>query len=121
MNQIGRKIYYDLTTGEAIFDTGEKQGINIQPTTKEQDFQLYSPLMLRNPETVGVVQLEYGEFQKDFEIANSVSVDVTTGELLFNYPVYRSSIVHELEGLKVENEQLRQIIDTMLGETGGVE
>ena len=33
--QIGRRIYYDKTTGNVILDTGEREG-HVVPTTVEQ-------------------------------------------------------------------------------------
>jgi len=47
---IGRKIYYELATGDVILEISEKHGINATNTTKEQDFQMYDVLAARNPD-----------------------------------------------------------------------
>ncbi|MFC3802727.1 hypothetical protein [Cohnella sp. GCM10012308] len=85
--QIGRKIYYDKAAGNVIQDTGERSGEVIE-TTVEQDFEVYLALKDRDPETVGMFQLEYGEFAQDFITANGYRIDVSSEEpsLLFSYP-----------------------------------
>jgi len=82
--QIGRKIYYELSTGNIILDTGERQGDVIE-TTIEQDFQTYVALSQRVPETIGVIQLAYGEMSEDFAMAESYRVDLATKKLVFTY------------------------------------
>jgi hypothetical protein len=84
--QIGRKIYYDKATGNIIVDTGERSG-NVVETTIEQDFTTYSALAERIPETVGMIQLDYGQFLQDFAECNGVRVNPTTLELEFSYPI----------------------------------
>ena len=66
---IGHKIYYELATGDVILITPEKHSENAINTTKEQDFQMYDVLAARNPDTVGVIQLEYGQYQSGFQSA----------------------------------------------------
>lgn len=85
--QIGRKLYYDKTTGNVIQDTGERSG-NVIETTQEQDFADYASLSEQNPETVGMIQLVYGQYLEDFRIATAyqVNVDREGLSLLFSYP-----------------------------------
>lgn len=63
--QIGRKIYYELATGNPIQDTGERQGSVIEMTT-EEDFASYVALSQRVPSTVGCIQLAFGEQAANF-------------------------------------------------------
>ncbi|RNB72189.1 DUF4376 domain-containing protein [Brevibacillus panacihumi] len=65
MRQIGRKIYFDKLTGNVLVDTGERAGFVIE-TSLELDFQTYIALSERNPDTVGCLQLEYGQFADKF-------------------------------------------------------
>lgn len=83
--EIGMKIYYDKETGNVILNTGEATG-NVVETTVEQDFKSYIVLAERVPETVGVIQLEYGQLFDDFRNGSLVRVDPETKELLFMYP-----------------------------------
>jgi len=106
---IGRKIYYELTTGDVILITPEKHSEFAINTTKEQDFQMYDVLASRNPDTVGVIQLEYGQYQAEFQSARSVKVNPETKELLFEYPVYHPPLITQIEQLKAENENLKVI------------
>ncbi|MDQ0114346.1 hypothetical protein [Paenibacillus harenae] len=82
---IGRKIYYDLLTGNVIVDTGERSGAVIETTTM-QDFASYAALAERTPSTVGVIELEYGQYVEDFAESNGYRVDVATGAIIFSYP-----------------------------------
>lgn len=104
---IGRKIYYELSTGNVVLVTEEKHGINAVNTTKEQDFQLYSPLQVRNPDTIGVIQLEYGQNAAEFQSARSVHVNPETKELQFEYPEYHPPLTAQVETLKAENQMLK--------------
>jgi len=112
--QIGRRIYYEIATGNVILDTGERQGA-VVPTTIEQDFQTYRALAERVPETVGVLELQFGEYAADFAACNGYRVDVSgeTPTLVFSYPdpnqppeappVYQRSLSEQIEELRAEN------------------
>lgn len=84
--QIGAKIYYDKKTGTVLVNTGERTGETAHETTLEEDFEVYAALAERVPETVGCLQLEYGQYAQDFREGRSYRVNVETGELEFSYP-----------------------------------
>jgi len=106
---IGHKLYYENATGDVILITPEKHSEFAINTTKEQDFQMYDVLAARNPDTVGVIQLEYGQYAAEFQSARSVKVNPETKELLFEYPVYQPPLITQIEQLKAENENLKVI------------
>ncbi|MEK4293003.1 hypothetical protein [Paenibacillus sp. FSL R5-0914] len=83
--EIGMRIYYDIATGNIIVNTGERSG-DVVETTREQDFNVYVALSDRVPETVGVMELEYGEYAQDFRECNGYKVNVKKGTLEFSYP-----------------------------------
>jgi hypothetical protein len=114
--QIGRRIYYDLATGNPILDTGERAG-DVVETTIEQDFAAYAALTERVPETVGVLQLEYGQYAQDFAECSGYRVDVSGDEpvLIFSYPdqndpdeppVYQPPLSEVVATLEEENALL---------------
>lgn len=105
---IGHKIYYELATGDVILITPEKHSENAINTTKEQDFAMYDVLAARNPDTIGMIQLEYGQYQAEFQSARSVKVNVETGELLFEYPKYEPPLSEQVKTLQKENQTLKQ-------------
>jgi hypothetical protein len=114
MTKIGRRIFYDLLTGNIILDKGEMQGSVVQ-TTVDQDFFTFLELKQRDKATVGVKELNFGEFSQDFATCNGVRVDLTTKELLFTYPSEGESTVTpekplttQVSELKSENSQLKQ-------------
>lgn len=74
MAQVGKKVYYELSTGNIISDTGEREG-SVVETTQEQDFEAYAALAERVPATVGVIQLAYGELAADFAAQNGYRIN----------------------------------------------
>lgn len=82
---IGRKIYYDKATGNLIQNTGERSG-DVTETTVEQDFLTYRALAERKPDTVGMIELEYGQYAQDFMEGRLEQIDLHTLEPLFSYP-----------------------------------
>jgi hypothetical protein len=112
MNFIGRKIYYDKTTGNVLVDTGEMMGAVIE-TTVDQDFETYQALKERVRDTVGVIQLEFGQYAEDFAQCNGYRVNPETKTLEFSYPdpnatepqepVYVKPLTEQIEELRQEN------------------
>lgn len=83
--KIGRRIYYDKTTGNVLVDTGERQGY-VVPTTIEYDIQVYKILSERNRDTFDYIELEYGQYAQDFAECNGYRVNPATKEIEFSYP-----------------------------------
>lgn len=81
--EIGRKIYYDLITGNVIVDTGERRGSVIE-TTIDQDIKAYKSLSERNRDTFDVIELPYGAYKQDFLESTSYRVNTETKELEFS-------------------------------------
>lgn len=113
--QIGRKIYYEKSTGNKIVDTGERQGAVVE-TTVQQDFESYSELSERNPESVDLIVLEFGELSEDFATSNGVRVNIETGKLEFSYPdpnepeappVFQEPLSSKVVNLELENAMLQ--------------
>lgn len=112
--QIGRKLYYEIKTGNIILNTGERQGSVIE-TTREQDFETYKALKDRIPETVGLIELEYGEYAEDFAACNGYRINIETTEIEFSYPdpnaepeqpqvpVYQTPLSVRVENVESEN------------------
>lgn len=124
MNQVGRKVYYDKSTGNVVFITSEMVGW-VEDSTVEQDFATYRELAERLPESVGVIHLEYGQYAEDFAQCNGVRVNLAVlatveqphEALEFSYPdpqqpqepVFQKPLTVQLEETKVELEQQKQI------------
>jgi len=119
MRRIGRKIYYDKITGLVLADTGEKYG-HVRDTTQEEDFQIYKSLSERNPETVGMIQLEYGQYAQDFRECNGYRVNPETQQIEFSYPdpddlelqepIYQKPLSEEVADLKQAIAELTMIL-----------
>lgn len=124
MNKIGRKIYYDKATGNVIVDTGEKVGAVVD-TTINQDFETYQALKERVRDTVGVIQLEYGQYAADFAQCNGYRVNPETLELEFSYPdpnatepqepVYQKPLTEQLKETQQAVAELSLLLATMNG------
>lgn len=65
MAQIGPKIYYELSTGNVIQNTGQHQG-DVVSTTEAQDFTMYTALQPYQQNSVGVIQLNFGDYAQNF-------------------------------------------------------
>lgn len=113
--EIGRKIYYDITTGNVIVDTGERQGF-VMPTTIEQDIETYKALSERNRDTFDVIKLEYGQYAQDFAECIGYRVNPETKELNFSYPdpnepeveqPYEAPLSEKVASLEQENQLLK--------------
>lgn len=83
--QIGRRIYYEIVTGNVILDTGERQG-SVVPTTIEEDLQNYKDLSARNEDTFDYIELPFSAYRQDFMECNGYRVNQETKELEFSYP-----------------------------------
>lgn len=112
--KIGRRIYYDIATGNVLIDTGERQG-DVSPTTVNQDIQTYQSLHSRLRESYDYTEFEYGEYAQDFTECSGYRVNPTTRKIEFSYepiegsdePLYREPLSVEVIQLKNENEQLK--------------
>lgn len=83
--QVGRRIYFDVPTGNPIVDTGERQGF-VVPTTVEQDIATFKALFERNRETFDYIELEFGQYAQDFMECNGYRVNPETRRMEFSYP-----------------------------------
>ncbi|RPK29880.1 hypothetical protein [Paenibacillus xylanexedens] len=116
MKEIGAKLYYEKSSGNMIMDTGERAG-DVVETTVDQDFSSYLILADRVPESVGLLQLEYGAYKADYEAGGNVTrIDLETMEPLFTYsePVDpevpqepRPPLSKQVEALEQENVLLK--------------
>ncbi len=116
MNQIGRRIFYDVLNGNVLVDTGEMCGF-VTFTTIEQDITRYSILSKLDRESFDVLELPFGAYSKDFAECNGYRVNLETKQLEFSYPdpnetettepVYQKPLSEEVEELKAENNLLK--------------
>ncbi|EMT54701.1 hypothetical protein I532_03815 [Brevibacillus borstelensis AK1] len=126
-NGVGRRIYYEKSTGNVIIDTGERLGF-VRETTVDEDFASYAALAERTRDTVDYIQLEYGQYAQDFAECNGYRVNPETRTLEFSYPdpnqpdeppVYRKSLAEEnaelREQLAATNRDLQDIAEHVFG------
>ncbi|EGG33326.1 hypothetical protein [Paenibacillus sp. HGF5] len=115
---LGRKIYFDKLTGAIIYTRGELSGA-VRETTTEEDFETFTALAERSPETVGCLKLEYGQLNRDFEAADDWWVEPDTLELKFLYrdpnepeapSVFQKPLSVEVEELKAADFDNKEAI-----------
>lgn len=112
MAQIGRKIYYEKTTGNVILDTGECWG-DVVETTMEQDFTSYTVLAERVPETVGVISLDFGQDQENFN-QYQYHVDTGTGRIVWDLTPEQEEAWQERQTLEERITNLETAIDQIV-------
>lgn len=81
---LGKRIYYLKVDGRVILDTGEAEGW-VNPTTSEQDWEIYSDLSKYNKSEVDFIELKWGEFKTEFAECTSYRVNVDIKQLEFDY------------------------------------
>ncbi|MGG2988744.1 hypothetical protein ABEO46_06430 [Geobacillus stearothermophilus] len=124
MSQIGKKIYYEKDTGNIILVTPEQSGDAVESTI-DQDFEKYEVLKQRVRDTVGVIQLEYGQYEQDFAQCNGFRVNPQTLELEFSYPdpnatepqdpVYQKPLTEQLKETQQAVAELTSLLSIMNG------
>jgi hypothetical protein len=117
---IGRRIYFELSTGNVILDKGEMQG-SIVPTTIEQDIENYIVLQERVRESYDYIELPYGQYAQDFHECNGYRINLETRDMEFSYPtgepnqepVFRTPLstqVQELQNqLKTADQKYKEL------------
>lgn len=114
--QIGRKIYYDKSTGNILVDTGEKQGF-VREATIEQEIQTYKALSERNRDTFDVIKLEFGQYRQDFMECNGYRVSPETRQLEFSYPDPNGEEPQEPIYQKPLSEEVKELETALLEAT----
>jgi hypothetical protein len=110
--KIGAKIYYDKATGNVILNTGDMAGAVVE-TTREQDFASFKVLSERIEKTVGLIELEYGQYATEFlESRGRIRVNPETEKLEFSYgpldpeepteAVYQKPLTEQIKDLTTE-------------------
>lgn len=122
MFEIGRRIYFDKATGEIIQDTGERISFAEQQTV-ERDYEVYTALQERDPETVGMIELEYGQHAEDFAMltgnGGGVRVNTETLSLEFAFPdgttepAFQEPLTAQIATLKAENSALQSKVEQL--------
>ena len=107
MKEVGRMIFYDIVTGQELVTVPSQRAVSVYETPAEV-IPLYPILRERDPETYDVIELEYGQCDRDFEQSTSFQVNPETRELEFLYldprapeetPVYRKPLTQEVDEL----------------------
>lgn len=106
--EIGRRIYYEKSTGNVLVETGERSGFVVE-TSVEEDFATYVSLSERVPSAIGCIQLKYGQFSEEF-IHFQLRIDTETENLIWTP---RSD--GTLDDAKIKKlKQLAQMRDTQI-------
>lgn len=91
MKQIGSKVYYLVSNGNVILNTGDMMGCVVE-TSFDEDYNNYTDLNKYAKDSIGCLKLEYGELGKLHEEhkANSFKVDVSSNphKLVFEWIDY---------------------------------
>lgn len=126
--EIGRRIYYDKTTGDVLVDTGQRSG-DVTQTTVDEEIEIYKALNERTRESFDYMQLGYDDYGKDFMECNGYKINVETRGIEFSYPtpgeeptatpVYRKPMSVEIEetkqALSDTNSMVLELMETLLG------
>ena len=124
MKQIGSKIYYLISNGNVILNTGDMMGCVVE-TSFDEDYNNYTDLSKYAKDSIGCLKLEYGELGKLLEEhkANSFKVDISSQphKLMFEWidydtgePAEPPKTMEEL--IKEESDKVRLEYATAIAE-----
>lgn len=113
MKKIGSRIYYEITTGHVLVNTGDRETFDdyVAPSV-ESDFNTFLVLKNRKRETVGVMDFPYGKYAEAFNNSNGYRVNLETKELEFSYPnpdyptippVFQKPLTEQIVDLEAQN------------------
>ncbi|WP_139992620.1 hypothetical protein [Paenibacillus paridis] len=120
--EIGRKIYYDNSSGNVILITSEMTG-NVIETLPEQDRAIFNVLSERIKDSYSYVQLNYGEYSYEFSNGYPVHISIETGEISWSsFDVktdnQRKTIEEEINELKENNIRIMLAINELYDNIG---
>lgn len=124
MKQIGSKIYYLISNGNVILDTGDMMGCVVE-TSFDEDYNNYTDLNKYAKDSIGCIKLEYGELGSLLEEhkANSFKVDISSNphKLVFEWIDYNTGEPGEPpksmeELIKEESDKVRLEYATAIAE-----
>lgn len=125
MVNIQRKIYFDISTGNVIIDTGERSG-DVVDTSTEQDFAIYAELSIRVPETVGMVSVPFGSESEKFA-KYLFHIDPATLEIVWDLTSdqrhnqeVQKTLEDKLLDMENQNNLLRQSNEALDGTVNGL-
>jgi len=106
---IGRKIYYQLSTGNVLVDIGEKSG-SVVETTIDQDFQFYTMLQGIQQNEVGFIQCDYGYMLSNFQ-TYPYHIDITKNPIDETAIVWDTNNAYGASLSEVQTTKIAQIQD----------
>lgn len=121
---IGKRIYYDIETGNIIVDTGEKSGYVVETST-QYEISIYPVLANRKEESFGILELEFGKYRQDFMECNGYRVNPETKLLEFSYPdenatteepVYQEPLSEQIKSLEERTSATEDALLSLLME-----
>jgi len=107
--QIGRKIYYNKTTGEVVWDKGEMSG-GVRETTFEEDKAIMPEIESAD---IVLMTLPYGDKKEEFRVCGGFTVDHKTQKITFKERKIEVEKT-EIEILQEENTALKAEKATLL-------
>lgn len=117
--KIGKKIYYNSTTGEVIWDKGEMEG-SVRETTFEEDCEVVPEI---DSMDVDVINIPFGTSSEQFSTM-AYSINPITKEIAFSQRtisdtvVITETIVDEkdqlIQSLQQENAELKEQLEAIM-------
>lgn len=120
----GRRIYYDRSTGNVIWEIGEQTYyFDAIDETIDQDIATFKALSDRNRDTFDVIELPFGAYDQDFAECNGYRVKPETKQLEFSYPdpnapeepqPFQAPLSQKVEALEQRISQTDEVVLTLL-------
>ena len=83
---VGKRLFYDTSTGSIIVNTGERSG-DVIATTPQDDIRVYKELADRVEDTYSWMDFTYGAHKEEESLGGViVRIDLETKKPVFKYP-----------------------------------
>ncbi|WP_438349944.1 hypothetical protein ACP8HI_04550 [Paenibacillus sp. FA6] len=116
MKTLNRRIYADKSTGIILVNTGEPRVMEgFDRPSIESDFESFTALQGRDPQSVIVIELEIGQYSEEFntQILGRVNPDTLTLEFSYpdpsdpepEVPVYQKPLSEQMKDLDMKMEE----------------
>lgn len=108
LKEIGTRIYYLKKDDTVLFYDNDRKSV-AEPPSVEEDFNTLSPLIGKSKDDVGVIQLEYGEIEKQYKNKKANAWKIEGGSIIYYFD-------EKIEAPPIREKTLDEIMDEKINE-----
>ncbi|WP_054955057.1 hypothetical protein [Paenibacillus dakarensis] len=123
MTEQGRVLFYDNSTGNKIIEAPSQRGDYFTPFEIDYLISIFPELRDRVRESFDYIELEYGQYDQDFDESNGWRINIETKQIEFNYrdignspddpPVYQPPLTEQVAQLQAADLDNKEAIASL--------